>query len=186
MSNRRRLPLEQVLLGFLTQGPMHGYDLHQQIEKGLGEIWYMGISNIYGALKRLEQSGWVESNLIPQEGRPPRKIYHVTPAGEQSFLDWLRRPVPTMREMRVEFPAKLYFLRALDLEGVGDLIAGQEAACRERVERLEQKAVRCSSHDLNRLVFDFRRRQIEAILDWLQVCREEWAGWDHAPVEVRP
>ena len=28
-----------------------------------------------------------------------------------------------------------------------------------------------------RLVFDFRRRQIEAIVDWLQVCREEAVDW---------
>ena len=171
--SRRRLPLEQTLLGFLMQGPLHGYDLHERIKRDLGEIWYMGISNIYGVLKQLEQSGQVESSLIPQEGHPPRKVYQITPAGEQSFLDWLRRPVPAMREMRVEFPAKLYFFRTLDLEGVDDLIAAQESACRERVRGLEQKIAYCSPHDLNRLVFDFRRRQIEAIIDWLQTCREE-------------
>jgi aromatic ring-cleaving dioxygenase len=78
-----------------------------------------------------------------------------------------------MRDMRVEFPAKLYHLRALGLEGIGELIAAQEAICRERVEWLEQSAAQCGPHDFNRLVYDFRRRQIEAILDWLQVCREE-------------
>ena len=65
--SRRRLPLEQALLGFLMQRPLHGYDLHERVEKELGEIWYMGISNVYGALKRLEQSGQIESDLIPQE-----------------------------------------------------------------------------------------------------------------------
>ncbi len=173
MSGRRRLALEQALLGLLMQGPMHGYDLHRRVEDDLGLVWYMGISNVYGALKRLEQGGQVESTVSPQEGRPPRKVYRITPAGEQSFLDWVRRPVPTMRDMRVEFPAKLYFFRALGLEGIGELIAAQEAVCRERVEQLERSAAQCDPHDFNRLVYDFRRRQIEAILDWLQVCREE-------------
>ncbi|MBU0705254.1 MAG: PadR family transcriptional regulator, partial [Chloroflexi bacterium] len=123
----------------------------------------------------LDQSGQVESDLVPQNDRPSRKVYRITPAGEQSFLDWLRQPVPTMREMRVEFPTKLYFFRTLGLKGVDDLIAAQEAVCQEHVERLEQKAALCSPRDINRLVFDFRRRQIEAIIDWLQICREEWA-----------
>ena len=173
MNSKQRLPLEQVFLGFLMQEPMHGYSLHERVEKDLGEIWYMGISNIYGTLKRLEQSGQVEYSLVPQEDRPSRKVYQITPAGEQSFLGWLRQPVPAMREMRVQFPAKLYFFRALGLEGMDDLIAAQEAICREQTERLEQKAARCGPHDINRLVFDFRRRQIEAIIDWLQVCQEE-------------
>jgi len=173
MNSRRRLPLEQALLGFLMQRPMHGYDLHRRVEEELGVIWYMGISNIYGALKRLEQTGHVESTFGPQTSRPPRKVYRITSAGERSFLDWVRRPIPTMRDMRVEFPAKLYFFRTLGLEGIGELIAAQETVCRERVERLERSAARCAPHDFNRLVYDFRRRQIEAILDWLQFCREE-------------
>ncbi len=171
--SKRRLPLEQALLGFLMREPMHGYDLHQQVEAELGEIWYMGISNIYGALKRLEQSGQVESDFVPRNDRPSRKVYRITLTGEQSFLGWLQQPIPAMREMRVEFPAKLHFFRALGLAGVDDLIAAQEAVCRERVVRLEQGMGRCSPHDVNWLVFDFRRRQIEAIIDWLQVCREE-------------
>lgn len=172
MSNKRRLPLEQVFLGFLMQGPLHGYSLHEHVEKELGEIWYMGISNIYGALKRIEQSGQVESALVPQNDRPSRKVYRITPAGEQGFLDWLRQPVPVMREMRVEFPTKLYFFHALGLAGVDDLITAQETICREHVERLEHKAAQCAPRDINRLVFDFRRRQIEAIIDWLHTCRE--------------
>ena len=173
MGRRQRLPLEQALLGFLMQEPMHGYDLHQRIEVELGEIWYMGISNVYSTLKRLEQSGWIESTLMPQESRPSRKVYRITPTGEQSFLDWLRQPVPIMQKMRVEFPTKLYFFRTLGLDGVSDLITAQESVCQERIERLEQKAAQCAPHDLNRLVFDFRRRQIEAMIDWLHACRED-------------
>ncbi|MEA3375614.1 MAG: PadR family transcriptional regulator [Chloroflexota bacterium] len=173
MSSRRRLPLEEAFLGFVTREPMHGYNLHQRVEDELGVIWYMGMSNIYGALKRLEQAGHVESTLRLQEGRPPRKVYRITPAGRRSFLDWVRRPIPTMRDIRVEFLAKLYFFRALGLEGAEELIVAQEPVCRERVERLEQSAAQCAPHEFNRLVYDFRRRQIEAILDWLQFCREE-------------
>jgi len=186
MNGRRRLPLEQALLGFLMDGLMHGYDLHRRVEDELGRIWYMGISNVYGALKRLERAGQVESTLSPQESRPPRKVYRITPAGRESFLDWIQQPVPTMRDMRVEFPAKLYFFHALGLEGARELIAAQETVCRERIERLERSAAQCGPHDFDRLVFDFRRRQVGAILEWLKSCREEWEQWTHASAGMRP
>jgi DNA-binding PadR family transcriptional regulator len=175
MGTRQRLPLGRALLGFLMGESMHGYDLHQRVERELGEIWYMGISNIYGALKRLEKQGLVDSAVRSQGSRPARKVHSITPAGEQSFLDWVRTPVASMRDMRVEFPTKLYFYRSLGLEGAEDLISGQEKLCRQRIESLEHKAARRAPHDFDRLVFDFRRRQIEAIVGWIQVCREQFA-----------
>ena len=143
MGGRQRLPMEQALLGFLIKGTRHGYDLHQRVEEEMRQIWHMGISNVYSALKRLEKAGQVVSTLNPQENRPPRKVYRITPSGRESFLNWVRRPVSTIRDMRVEFPAKLYFLCALGLEGAEELIAAQETVCRERVARLEQSATRC-------------------------------------------
>ena len=135
----------------------------------------MGISNVYGALKRLEQAGHVESTLDPQESRPPRKVYRITPAGRRSFLDWVQQPVAAIRAMRVEFPAKLYFFHALSLEGAEELTVAQEAVCRERVKWLEQRAAECGPREFDRLVLDFRRCQIEAIVEWLRSYREEWA-----------
>ena len=169
--SRRRLPLEQALLGFLMQGPMHGYDLHENVENELSDVWYMGMSNVYGALKRLEQSGHVEFTLMPQDGRPSRKVYQITPIGKKSFLDWVRQPTSAVQAMRVEFLAKLYFFRVLDIDGAGDLITVQETVCRERVEQLKN-AAQSPPDDFKRLVFDFRRCQIEAIIGWLLACRE--------------
>lgn len=170
---RKRLPKECVLLGFLIQDTMHGYDLHQRVEEELGRIWYLGMSNLYAALKRLEEAGHVEVTLTPQENYPPRKVYCVTDSGREWFMDWVREPNLSMRDMRVEFPAKLYFFHMLELEGLEGLIAAQEAVCRERLAHLEQSAEAAPPNDFNQLVFDFRRRQVQAILDWLAACRTD-------------
>lgn len=176
MSSQQRLPLEQALLGFLSQKSMHGYDLHRRAQDELGRIWHMGISNIYGALKQLEKANYVEATLTPQDSRPPRKVYRITRSGRKSFRDWVRRPVPNIRRLRVEFLAKLYFLHALGMKGAEKLIAAQEAVCRERITEIEQDLAGCNPQDFSRLVFDFRRRQIEAILDWLKVCQRKLAS----------
>jgi DNA-binding PadR family transcriptional regulator len=176
MKNQQRLPLEQALLGFLNQGPMHGYDLHRHAQDELGHIWHMGISNIYGALKQLEKADFVESTLSPQGSRPTRKIYRITRSGRKSFRDWVQKPVPNIRRLRVEFLAKLYFLHKLGLKGAEKLIADQEAICQERITGIKQDLAECGPQDFSRLVFDFRLRQIEATLSWLKVCRKELAS----------
>lgn len=172
MTNQSTFPLEKALLGFLMQGPAHGYALHQRAEDELGRIWYMGISNVYGTLKDLEDVGHVESTLEAEESYPPRKVYHVTSAGRDSFLDWVRKPVPAVRDMRVEFLAKLYFFETLDLDGIKGLLAAQEGFCRERLEQLERSA-QDHPDTFERLVLEFRKRRIETSMGWLQVCRRE-------------
>jgi PadR family transcriptional regulator AphA len=176
MSGQQRLPLEQALLGFLSQGPMHGYDLHRHARDELGRIWRIGISNIYGALKQLEKVDHVESILTTQGTRPPRKVYRITRSGRKSFRNWVKQPVPNIRRLRVEFLAKLYFLYTLGLKGAEELITAQEVICQELIAGIEQDLTECAPQDFSRLVFDFRRRQIEAILNWLKVCQEELAS----------
>jgi len=61
----------------------------------------------------------------------------------------------------------------LALEGAVELIAAQEAVCLERLERLELSMQDVPPNDFDYWVFDFRRRQIQAILDWLAACRSD-------------
>jgi DNA-binding PadR family transcriptional regulator len=173
MKDRQRLPLEQALLGLLMRGPLHGYDLHRLTNNELGRIWYMGMSNIYNGLRRLETTDYVESVLTSQGSRPPRKVYRITRAGRKAFRDWVRQPTPTIRRLRVELPAKLYFLRTLGLKGAEKLISDQRSICQERIEQLTQNAIECEHDDFDRLVFDFRCRQIKSIVDWLDTHRTE-------------
>jgi DNA-binding PadR family transcriptional regulator len=164
--------LEQALLGFLVQDPAHGYALHRRAEEGLGRIWYMGMSNVYATLKDLEETGQVESSH--EEGSyPPRKVYHITAEGCESFMAWVREPVPAVRDMRVELLAKLYFFHTLDLQGKEALLDAQEALCRERLEQLAQRTPGASEEEFERLVSDFRRNRIRATLEWLRTLRAE-------------
>jgi DNA-binding PadR family transcriptional regulator len=172
MDYQSSLPLEQALLGLVMQEPAHGYALHQRAEEGLGRIWYIGMSNVYGTLKDLEEAGQVES--AREEGSyPQRKVYRITAEGRRSFMAWVRQPVLAVRDMRVELLAKLYFFCALDLEGMEALLDAQAAWCRERLGQLEQRMALGIEDDFERLVSNFRRHRIRATLDWLEKLRRE-------------
>jgi len=170
-----RLPLQYAALGLLMAGPRHGYELHGDFVEQFGAIWRAGRSQFYAALKSLEQDDYVGAATIAQESRPPRKVLTIMPAGHDLFLTWLRTPAPHVRQIRVEFLAKLHFYKLLSLDGATDLIDAQIDICAARLDYLQGKVGEALDNDdpFDELVYDFRRRQIGAVIDWLEFCRQQ-------------
>ena len=163
-----KLPFEYAILGALMKRPMHGYDIHKFLSSGLGMVWHVGISNIYAMLKKLESDGHIRSTVETQGNRPAKRVFAITQEGEAVFREWISRPVHSIRDMRVEFIAKLYFLRELGLaEGKG-LVQKQTAVFQKTLKSIRASAA--TESDLARLLFDFRSLQIRSILSWLEEC----------------
>ncbi len=169
------LTTEHALLGFLRHQPRHGYEIYQELTEptGLGLVWRLKQSQMYALLAKLEQAGYVEAPLEPQDARPPRKVFALTAAGQQAFLDWLAQPVPRGHRLRLDFLAKLYFARLEGPAVAQRLIERQHAACRQWLVQQQHEAdsVR-HTQPYDSLVHEFRVGQIEAMLAWLDICTE--------------
>jgi DNA-binding PadR family transcriptional regulator len=164
-----------VLLGSLMSGPQHGYELYQDLDHDLAGVWQIGLSQLYAQLKQLEEAGLVVARTEPQPNRPPRKVYHITDEGRDVFLHWLRQPTPYLRLIRVEFLLRLYLFDRLSLPGVEQLVAAQRAVCREQADRFGQAAAEAGG-GFQRLVYEFRQGQMEAVIRWLDRCLEVLSG----------
>lgn len=167
------LDIEWSLLGFLHQEPRHGYALHRKLSqsKGLGIVWNLKQSQLYALLDKLEQRGYIEHTLEPQASRPPRKVYALTPEGEDALHAWLEEPVAHGRDIRMEFLAKLYFARREGPNSVRRLLNAQRQICQNWL-RLQQASDGDQEEPYTWLVRQFRAGQIEAMLDWLNLCEE--------------
>lgn len=81
--------LEMLVLRLLAQHPSHGYELIQRLRKGSGGMLDLKEGTLYPILYRLEDDGCITSawqNIAPGKQRPtPRKIYTVTPAGQETL-----------------------------------------------------------------------------------------------------
>jgi PadR family transcriptional regulator AphA len=166
-TERDRNPAEYLILGVLAGGNLHGYDLYQYLEENLGRIWTLGRSQTYALLSRMEQAGLVAHQRQAQEKRPDRKNFSLTPLGRKIFNHWVRAPVEHIRDLRLEFLAKIHFLEKSDRKWVEKLIEGQQEVCREKFSRLEERK-RSAPSGMERLTYDFRLSQARAALDWLQ------------------
>jgi PadR family transcriptional regulator AphA len=171
MSRQNEVSPLPALLGLLMAGPQHGYELYQEFNRELGRVWQIGLSQLYGQLRQLEEDGLVASRIEPQPGRPTRKVVHLTPRGREAFLEWVQQPTLQLRNMRLEFLARLYFFCRLSLPGLDDLVAEQKAVCRSQIERFQQLATG-TDDDFRRLVLEFRQGQLEAAYRWLDRCLE--------------
>ena len=71
--------LDMIILQFLDQQPMHGYQIITKVRKTFGV--YFGPSTIYPQLNALEKKGYVKSTWNMDSERP-RKVYTLTKDGE--------------------------------------------------------------------------------------------------------
>ena len=49
--------------------------------RGLREWTEIGFSSIYYLLNKMQKQGWVTSEVVPEEGRPARRVYNLTKDG---------------------------------------------------------------------------------------------------------
>jgi PadR family transcriptional regulator AphA len=167
--------LDKVALGLLVSGPKHGYELYQDFVAAFGPIWKAGRSKFYAILSDLNVETLLSVTIQPQDDRPPRKIYHLTETGRQTFLDWVYEPVRPMRSIRVEFLAKLRFFYLLDLQNPYRLIDAQIAICQAELDRFASQGSENRPDDdpFYDLLSSFRQRQVALIIDWLNACKRK-------------
>lgn len=174
MAREEVISPQPVLLGLLMLRPRHGYELYQEFEAELGRVWQLGMSQLYAQLRQLEEAGLVAAHTEAQEARPPRRVYELTTTGREAFLTWLGQPTPYVRQLRVEFLARLYFYRYLSLPGVELLVGAQKEVCQAQMLRFARLAA-AEEDDFRRLVLEFRHGQLQAVVQWLDRCLETLA-----------
>lgn len=171
-------PAEYAILGLLEGQPMHGYEMFQQFEGGaLRQIVHLEMSQMYAFLKKLERMQYIEAQLEPQGVRPPRKVFHLTQLGRETFLSWLTEPVERPREIRILFLIKLYFVQRILPDKIVPLLKQEIAACQRFLDHLESQRLPDSRESdeafLDHVVLRSRIHQTRAVLDWLRELQHE-------------
>ncbi|MGN0678137.1 MAG: PadR family transcriptional regulator [Oscillospiraceae bacterium] len=80
-SQMKRGTLELCALSVMSRGDCYGYELVNQISKCM-EITE---GTIYPLMKRLKESGLIDSYIVESTEGPPRKYYKITEAGSEEL-----------------------------------------------------------------------------------------------------
>lgn len=123
-----------VILGMLRKGPKSGYEIKAKADVSTRFFWAISYGQIYPELKRLEEAGLIEGEADADSGRQ-RRVFSMTPLGEQALHEWLTRPGELHSELRHEGVLRFFFADALDHEERVELLH----SIRAKHERLREE-----------------------------------------------
>ena len=105
------MTIEIYALSVLRRGPVHGYELKRRVRRP--SIATVNNNSLYPALRRLEQAGAVTKTVEPQEGRPARNVYAITPEGRALLRDLVSTLPPELAGDDEEFLLRVSFFDEL-------------------------------------------------------------------------
>lgn len=165
---------EYAILGVLMTGPKHGYELHGYICSKMNQFWHLSMSQAYALLKRMENSGLVASKEELQENRPTKKIFTITQKGTRRFLQWVSSPVEHVRDLRIEFMAKLFFVIELQLKEGLSLFDKQIEVLQDKLRMIDSSKENVDD-EFQALLYSFKSTLSSTVLDWLNECKASFS-----------
>ena len=153
---------ELLLLGLLRRREMHGYQLSEFLETHLGMFFDLKKATAYNLLGGMEDVGWVTSREEKEGRRPVRRVFAITPEGESTFQELLRRFLPEYRYPAFPGNVPVLFLDALPVGERAELLNDRRRMVQDRLTSLDTHM----DHVAHPLL-DHRRRILQAELDWL-------------------
>lgn len=133
------MSLKHGILGLLNYGSMSGYELNSVFKESLSFFWSAQTSQIYRELETMEKNGWVENELVIQEGRPNKKLYSLTDEGKTEYHNWLSNSesdIENSMKIRSAFLMRVFFAGELSDEDAIKLIEDYLKECLKTAERL--------------------------------------------------
>lgn len=81
--------LEPCLLLLLRDDATHGYNLLDALDRFGFAPGTVDASVVYRILREMERDGWVSSQWDTAGSGPPRRVYSLTPDGEEYLAAWI-------------------------------------------------------------------------------------------------
>lgn len=130
-----------LVLGMIRlRGPSTSYELKRAVGRSVGYFWPFQHAQLYREPVHLAEAGLLEEQQ--ESGGRRRRVYTLTPAGEEALREWLREPVHKMLELRDLAQLKLFFSEVMTMEELVALARNQETLHRARLAEYEQIAAR--------------------------------------------
>ncbi len=129
-----RFVIELMILGFLAEGSLHGYDLRRRMEELHGFTRPISFGTLYPAIARMVSAGFVRQEAGPGKAAAGRITLHLTEAGRAALYERLRSASGTDITDGHRFMVVLAFLSFLPER------AERDAVLQRRLDFLSQPA----------------------------------------------
>jgi DNA-binding PadR family transcriptional regulator len=143
---------------------MHGYELHDFIERFMQTCVDLKKSTAYFLLDKMAKGGLVTETEAQSGNRPPRRVYRITPAGERRFQELLRDNLAVYHPAQFGGLVGLVFLDEISAEEARPLLAQRRAALLTALDTVRQVPPHPGSMQY---VIAHQMMHLEQELNWL-------------------
>jgi DNA-binding PadR family transcriptional regulator len=168
--------MQDAVLAMLAKEPSHGYHLRARLRRALGPLGEsMNAGQVYVTLARLERAGLIVCERVDGlPDRPDRKVYALTPAGQQRVAAWLTEvswPKPDL----AEFHLKLAAAAAGRLADPVELVDAQRRELLRRLGEAQRVVLAEPGGSTAGLLLEGVALRLQADLRWLEACERVWS-----------
>ena len=174
------MSLKHAILGFLSIAPLTGYTLKKAFDNSVQHFWTADQGQIYRTLEQIVYSGWAKVEIVEQQARPNRKVYHLTKSGRAELRRWLTTPL-TRREEHDPFLVQLFFASNLSDAEVEALLEREAAEAHAQLAVFDQIAQQYGNTSSRQqayamLTLDYGRKATQAHLEWIETVLAQLHG----------
>jgi DNA-binding PadR family transcriptional regulator len=169
------MDLRLVIMGLLMQGPTHGYDLKQTLEKELNPFLEVSSAPLYYTLKKLEQEGLLTKWSTVSGRRPMKYVYSLTAKGQEEIKELLLKNITYLHRPSFNLDISLYFLNFLDPQDVVETLKGRLRESRKlkyllqrQKKKLESDATRRREYIIIAHNIRFTEAEMEFVKDLIE------------------
>jgi DNA-binding PadR family transcriptional regulator len=154
--------LRHYILHKVSQKPIHGYEVIQDIDSKTEGAWKPGPGSLYPILKKLVLEGLIKADPSPSE-EPTRRVYHISPKGLEELAK--SKEVFASFQQRWGFLRKL-FIELTDPEHLADFfVEGSNRQFQLAQEMLESKAGKVPESEIEYMLKEYALN-LERQLNW--------------------
>jgi DNA-binding PadR family transcriptional regulator len=168
---------QEVLLAMLAKEPSRGHQLRARLREALGPLGdAMNAGQVYVTLARLEKAGLVTiERSADGPDRPDRKVYALTPNGQQRVLEWITE-VSWPRPDLAVFHLKLIASASARLADPITIIDTQRRELLRRLRDAQRAAMAEPENSDAALLLEGIVLCLQADLRWLEACEKNWTN----------
>ncbi len=166
------MSIKYVILGFLSESPLTGYDLKKKFSTSEIFHWSGNNNQIYRSLVDLHTEGLVTVEVEYQDSKPPRKIYTITEAGRVVLREWLGA-TPELPQIQNPLLVQLTWADQLEPAKLDALLSAYADDLHVHVLMLRQQAQADTDVSLKRRIAEHWMAFYERELDWVLALRRD-------------
>ncbi len=162
-------------LGILSMGDATGYEIRKKVEEGaFSHFIDASYGSIYPALAQLLKEGLATVRTeAAEEGRPPRKVYSITPQGRAALVQALATD-PARDKFKSEFLFQMMFMRCIDPAHLAVIYDAYIEEQERELQNIEAEIEHCPPPDAGaRFVADYGRTMLGTAIRFLKERRQE-------------